>query len=64
MEWIKCSDRMPKVNQSCWIFENHEFVIHAYFDIDVFRWGSNDDRIELDEVSHWMPYFTPDPPKE
>lgn len=68
MEWIKCSDRLPPLQEK-------EYLVCAGDDVDIYwwkhfrttgrikEWDWNDRDGFLDfEVTHWMPL--PNPPEE
>lgn len=69
MEWIKCSDKMPKIGVKVLFFPKNDEPIHGEFGGQYWRqdtsWCvSNDciDRVITSEVTHWMPL--PEPPSE
>ncbi len=66
MEWIKCSDKTPDKFQECWIYYNNQ-VLDSDWDHLGSRFILNEEYCtyaSIDKVSHWMPYFTPNPPKD
>lgn len=70
MKWIKCSEKLPEHEKRCWAFIKDGRVLDLVFDKKTwrdepgFRYEDSSGSLPLDEISHWMPYFTPEPPKE
>lgn len=66
MEWIKCSERMPKHGERV-IFSTVKVVYAGYWDDGLYlrkpvgKWNWNG-RIFHGDVTHWMPL--PAPPTE
>ena len=70
-EWIKIVDRLPQELEYCWVCDNENDILDAVF---LSRCPENNggpcfclDRetgnyVIIEEVTHWMPYFTPEPP--
>lgn len=62
MEWIKCSDRMPRDHEVVLVLDYSQSVNKGYwFDSEKMWWGS-EWMCEEGDVTHWMPL--PEPPKE
>lgn len=72
MEWIKCSTRMPDSGQECWTCSKDKKVqrcryIGVGFVVDKLDFESRAYTLEEFEnatTTHWMPYYTPEPPKD
>jgi len=66
MSWIKVTDKKPEHDQWCWIFIPPKLVIYGCYDQDCGDWfyGSIENYWPEEEVTHWMPYFTPEPPHD
>ena len=63
MEWIKCSDRMPKKTQRVLLcYDKDGFVLLGLWERigDGRRWRVSGQYRELDLFTHWMPL--PEPP--
>lgn len=72
MEWIKCSDRMPPVDDSCeskiltidvLLISESGDIWQGYFDYKDFTWNCAIDVLNEEVLlpTHWMPL--PQPPK-
>jgi hypothetical protein len=69
IEWIETDTKLPIYGQECWVYSLADGVDTATF----VEWKGIP-RFILDEeygfyatiqeITHWMPYFTPEPPKE
>lgn len=62
MEWIKCSDRLPNDIQDCWIYDDNEQIYNACYGNNCFY--TDNYTINIESVTHWMPYYKPEPPKD
>lgn len=66
MNWIKVENKRPANDQWCWIFIPPKLVIYGCYDEECGDWfyGAIESYWPSEEVTHWMPYFTPEPPKD
>ncbi len=68
MEWINANDRLPENNQDCWVCQHNNTITRAeyiiYHEMFGSGFGNYDEFIKYKYVKCWMPYFTPEPPKE
>ena len=62
MKWIKCSDKMPKMNEDVLVFidfGNHREVTKAdldeHYTAEKVVWRVFQDWYDLDNITHWMP---------
>ena len=69
MEWIKCSERLPKHEQNVIIYDKNGdiwydvmFTNYEEDEQPSFYFEPTDNIIMLDEVTYWMPLL--EPPKE
>lgn len=66
MEWIKCSDALPKESDVYWIYPHKKGLHTAFYNVPLKRWEQTDQNgYEYQhgyKVTHWMPL--PPPPKE
>ena len=67
MNWISVEDKQPEEGQDCWICQNDNTISRGDFvnfhEIFGSGFGSYDEFIKIEYVKCWMPYFTPEPPK-
>lgn len=67
MEWISVKVSLPEDGQECWIAHHNgritmgDFVNHEIFGVG---FGSYDEFVSITQVKYWLPYFTPEPPKD
>lgn len=62
-KWISVIDEMPANEQRVWIYDEVEnLVTDAKF--DYIDGAFCDDFGCWPDVTHWMPYVTPEPPEE
>jgi hypothetical protein len=69
MEWIKCSDRLPREFESVIISVNGRIALSwwtwwnefGFFHKKRIRWyfDSTDETCEAEEITHWMPLHDP-----
>lgn len=77
MEWIKTSEQLPDKDATYWVYTPYYGVSAAYFQGEtikdykleespsMFYWEVNEMLShEFKDVTHWMPYYTPEPPKK
>lgn len=66
-KWIKCTEKLPEFEMFCWIYDRigkevemgHFYGSRGFLmDEEYMSFRS------LQEISHWMPFYTPEPPKE
>ena len=78
MSWIKIEEALPGERDYCWIYDREGDVYDGQFYSNCPDFAANvfplrrapgfeiDSEmsvfIMVEEVSHWMPYFTPEPP--
>lgn len=66
--WVKCSDQLPDDQmESYWVYVNDKFLKTKFIEVDYWignSWTRFPDTIIDMEVTHWLPYYTPEPPKE
>ena len=67
MEWIKCSDKMPKYGELILAYCEDGLVTslrlnkkNKYWNTD--KWENGEELFRLNYVTHWMPL--PDKPKD
>lgn len=74
-EWIFVEDRLPTETGKCWVYDGEEVLILRF----CARWTANDINgfnkgnftywdgdfyvPTRKKITHWMPYFVPEPPK-
>lgn len=67
-EWIFYKDRVPEKNEKCWVcrFDNTitEAEYQNYHEIFGSGFGNYEEFIKEKYVKAWMPYFTPESPKD
>jgi hypothetical protein len=77
MEWISVKDRLPTEERWCWVCGADNDVFHALFHFNCKEYKDGKIKIisgfavenledfdnRLENISHWMPYYTPQPPK-
>lgn len=77
MEWIKITQKTPEEYQDCWVCIEKNVIDGFWKEKAPFydeQGNLNHERgfvideetaycLRASEVSHWMPYFTPQPPK-
>ncbi len=78
MNWIGIKDQLPDDFEECWIFDLNKDMLAATFKVKLldsrsfptsYRPGFHVEAeptlyLFLEQITHWMPYFTPEPPKE
>lgn len=80
MEWIKCSDRKPEEGQHCWTCDIEGEIEDGCFHIKCPDFSFDRNKSGFFEgfcfakdtgyydnwknYTHWMPYFSPEPPKD
>lgn len=69
MKWINIKEEKPKNNQDCWLCDNQKNVFcgtaTTKIDLGFYTFKSGYDCLMPSEnINYWMPYFTPDAPKD
>lgn len=74
MRWISVKEDLPYDSQNCWVYGyleegcSKKSVFEAYYiDEPKAEWVIDEylgGYVSLDRISHWMPYFKPEPPNE
>lgn len=76
MTWISVKDRLPEEEQRCWFYIPGEPVNEGYYDpegvyimfekryVPGFRTRQYHLEAYLEVVTHWMPFYAPEPPNE
>lgn len=75
-KWISVEDRLPTKTGKYWTYDGDEVSIlrfcakyNAAYDVNGFnkgkftRWDGDDYVPTRKKITHWMPYFVPEPPK-
>ena len=65
--WISVKTRLPKPNYNCWIYDVDKYVQKGYLLLNR-TWSDDRDKYSEREdpmpvVTHWMDYYTPEPPE-
>ena len=65
MSWIKTEDKLPKDGDFCWINISPDFIAFGWYEGTHGTWSWQDSgRLwNTEEVTHWQPFYSPDPPK-
>jgi Protein of unknown function (DUF551) len=77
-QWNKISDVLPKNYQDCWVFTVSKDILDGHFDEHTPIFSTIDVKympgftvyeetgctLPLTEITHWMPYYTPEPPED
>lgn len=73
MGWIKCSEKLPEINQTIWLFLHIKDQDPVQFGTRLCLGSDADPTFHtnhtaiwcgLESVTHWMPIEKPQPPKE
>ena len=57
--WISVNERLPENDDDCWVCTANKEVMKSWLWADWIRPISLD---VIENVTHWMPWYTPDPP--
>ncbi len=63
MSWIKTDDRLPKEDEYCWIYPFNGMSSGWYTASGLGFWSDHGFR-DINAVTHWQPYYTPEPPND
>jgi hypothetical protein len=65
--WIKLSKQKPKVSQKCWVWDGDSVymdIYQEYIDLRTKKYIEGFFRNEnRPAVTHWKPFYVPEPPK-
>ena len=71
MEWIKCSDRLPEMNQYVHVYDGYRITQCCRYELSKTAGVNRDKTLKFRKngvivkwrVTHWMPIETPKPPQ-
>ena len=68
MNWVFYEKKVPLNDQDCWVCQHDNTITRAaytqYHELFGSGFGNSEEFIKEKYVKCWMPYFTPEPPKE
>jgi len=62
--WIKTSDKRPKDYGAIWFYTKKKVIRGNYHENEKSFVGQMGSQYAESEVTHWMPFFQPKPPKD
>ena len=67
MQWNKCAEGLPKDGAVCWVYVKLRQIEICVYNEQEKCWDDEDDddfQYPLTDVTHWMPFVTPPPPRD
>lgn len=63
MKWIKIEDDLPKDDQFCWLYP--AVPVHSgWFSAARLGFWRGEQFVDINQVTHWMPFYSPEAPSD